>query len=81
MNPDREPHLAAERKILSVAQLNQRARQLLETHFSRIWVEGEISNLVRPSSGHWYFTLKDADLYAFQFEFPSLGAMDPGQSG
>ncbi len=60
MNPDREPHLAAERKILSVAQLNQRARQLLETHFSRIWVEGEISNLVRPSSGHWYFTLKDA---------------------
>ncbi len=50
----------AERKVLSVSQLNQRARQLLETHFSRIWVEGEISNLVRPSSGHWYFTLKDS---------------------
>jgi exodeoxyribonuclease VII large subunit len=60
VNPDQAPNLAAERKILSVAQLNQRARQLLETHFSRIWVEGEISNLVRPSSGHWYFTLKDA---------------------
>ena len=50
---------AAERRIYSVAQLNQRARQLLETHFATVWVEGEISNLVRPSSGHWYFTLKD----------------------
>lgn len=49
-----------ERKILSVSQLNQRARQLLETHFAQVWVEGEISNLVRPSSGHWYFTLKDS---------------------
>lgn len=60
MNPDNAPILTTERKVLSVAQLNQRARQLLETHFSRIWVEGEISNLVRASSGHWYFTLKDA---------------------
>lgn len=49
-----------ERKVLSVSQLNQRARQMLETHFAQVWVEGEISNLVRPSSGHWYFTLKDA---------------------
>lgn len=60
MNPDQIPPDARERQVLSVTQLNQRARQLLETHFSRVWVEGEISNLVRPSSGHWYFTLKDA---------------------
>lgn len=60
MIPDSALQAGSERKILSVAQLNQRARQLLETHFSRIWVEGEVSNLVRPSSGHWYFTLKDA---------------------
>ncbi len=60
MNPVQSPLTATERKILSVSQLNQRARQLLETHFSRIWVEGEISNLACPSSGHWYFTLKDA---------------------
>ena len=48
------------RAILSVSALNRRARQLLETHYGQVWVEGEISNLSRPSSGHWYFTLKDA---------------------
>ncbi len=48
-----------ERQVLSVSQLNRRAKQLLETHLPLIWVEGEISNLARPSSGHWYFTLKD----------------------
>ncbi len=42
-----------------VSQLNRRAKQLLETHLPLIWVEGEISNFARPSSGHWYFTLKD----------------------
>lgn len=44
---------------LTVSQLNRRAKQLLETHLPLIWVEGEISNMARPSSGHWYFTLKD----------------------
>ena len=44
---------------LTVSQLNRRARQLLETHLPLIWVEGEISNLSRPGSGHWYLTLKD----------------------
>lgn len=48
-----------EKQILSVSQLNRRARQLLETHLSVLWVEGELTNLARPSSGHWYFTLKD----------------------
>jgi exodeoxyribonuclease VII large subunit len=46
--------------VLTVSQLNRLARQLLEDCFPMIWVEGEISNLSRPSSGHWYFTLKDA---------------------
>lgn len=45
----------------TVSQLNQRARQLLEISFASVRVEGEISNLARPSSGHWYFTLKDAN--------------------
>jgi exodeoxyribonuclease VII large subunit len=45
--------------VFTVSQLNQRAKQLLEITFSSIKVEGEISNLSRPSSGHWYFTLKD----------------------
>ncbi|GAB1262200.1 exodeoxyribonuclease VII large subunit [Aurantivibrio plasticivorans] len=48
-----------DRDVLSVTQLNRKARQLLETHLSLLWVEGEISNFARPSSGHWYFTLKD----------------------
>lgn len=46
--------------VLTVGQLNRLARQVLEDCFPMIWVEGEISNLSRPSSGHWYFTLKDA---------------------
>ncbi|HNN87491.1 MAG: exodeoxyribonuclease VII large subunit [Pseudomonadales bacterium] len=45
--------------IFSVTELNRRARQLLETHLATVWVSGEISNLSTPSSGHWYFTLKD----------------------
>lgn len=49
----------AERQILTVTQLNRLSRQLLETHLSLLWVEGEISNLARPASGHAYFTLKD----------------------
>ncbi len=47
-------------KILSVTELNQLARQLLENSFQQCWVSGEISNLTRASSGHWYFSLKDA---------------------
>ncbi|MGH1374619.1 MAG: exodeoxyribonuclease VII large subunit [Cellvibrionaceae bacterium] len=50
-----------QREILTVSQLNRRARQLLETHMPILWLEGEISNFARPSSGHWYFTLKDAN--------------------
>ncbi|MGQ9427069.1 exodeoxyribonuclease VII large subunit [Gilvimarinus sp. F26214L] len=49
------------REILTISQLNRKARQLLETHLSLLWVEGEISNFAAPSSGHWYFTLKDKD--------------------
>ncbi|HIJ33572.1 MAG TPA: exodeoxyribonuclease VII large subunit, partial [Gammaproteobacteria bacterium] len=49
------------RKILSVSQLNREARFILEKNFSTLWVEGEISNLSRPASGHIYFTLKDQD--------------------
>ena len=44
---------------LTVSQLNRQARGLLESHFDFVWVEGEISNFAAPSSGHWYFSLKD----------------------
>jgi exodeoxyribonuclease VII large subunit len=51
---------APERDVYSVSRLNQEARLLLEQGFPRIWLEGELSNVSRPSSGHLYFTLKDA---------------------
>ncbi|MET0355282.1 MAG: exodeoxyribonuclease VII large subunit [Cellvibrio sp.] len=50
-----------EREVMTVTQLNRRAKQLLETHMPLLWVEGELSNVSIPSSGHWYFTLKDSD--------------------
>jgi exodeoxyribonuclease VII large subunit len=49
-----------ERRILSVSALNREARQLVEGQLGTVWVEGEISNLARPSSGHLYWSLKDA---------------------
>jgi exodeoxyribonuclease VII large subunit len=51
--------LPPQREVFSVSRLNLAARQLLENGFPRVWIEGEISNLARPSSGHLYFTLKD----------------------
>ncbi len=51
---------APRRDIYTVARLNREVRELLESGFGRLWVEGEISNLARPPSGHLYFTLKDA---------------------
>ena len=49
----------AGRNVYTVSELNLEARALLEENFPRIWVEGEISNLARPRSGHIYFSLKD----------------------
>jgi exodeoxyribonuclease VII large subunit len=45
--------------ILTVSALNEQIKDLLEGSFPFVWVEGEISNLSRPASGHVYFTLKD----------------------
>jgi exodeoxyribonuclease VII large subunit len=52
--------VSLQREVYSVSGLNRAARELLESGFPRLWVEGEISNLSRPASGHLYFTLKDA---------------------
>jgi len=52
--------LFAEKKILTVSQLTNLIRGLLEENFEQLWVEGEVSNLAMPSSGHLYFTLKDS---------------------
>lgn len=45
--------------IWTISQLNRQVGQLLESHFSRIWVRGEISNFTQAASGHWYFSIKD----------------------
>ena len=45
---------------LTVSQLNREAKQLLESGIGRVWIEGEVSNLARPASGHVYFRLKDS---------------------
>ena len=50
---------SATRDIYTVSRLNREVRTVLEGSFPLIWLEGEISNLARPGSGHWYFTLKD----------------------
>lgn len=44
---------------ITVSQLNRRVKSLIEQGIARLWVEGEISNLSRPGSGHIYFSLKD----------------------
>lgn len=48
------------REIYSVSRLNREAHGCLKDRFAHLWVEGEVSNLVRPASGHWYFSLKDS---------------------
>ncbi|HKQ08648.1 MAG TPA: exodeoxyribonuclease VII large subunit [Blastocatellia bacterium] len=47
------------RRPLSVSELTARIKILLEGEFLELWIEGEISNYRRHTSGHWYFTLKD----------------------
>jgi exodeoxyribonuclease VII large subunit len=49
------------RNVLSVSELNRSAKDLLEQAFPLLWVGGEVSNIKRYGSGHWYFSLKDAD--------------------
>jgi exodeoxyribonuclease VII large subunit len=51
--------LMQQRRALSVSELTGRLKTLVESSFFEVHVEGEISNLRRHTSGHWYFTLKD----------------------
>ncbi|MCW8831145.1 MAG: exodeoxyribonuclease VII large subunit, partial [Gammaproteobacteria bacterium] len=55
-----QKNTASSKTIYSVTELNRSAASVLEQNFSWIWVEGEISNLAQPASGHIYFSLKDA---------------------
>lgn len=53
------PEPSTEKEVYSVSRLNQAVQGRLESGFPLLWVEGELSNLARPASGHWYFSLKD----------------------
>ena len=68
INPPRLPDCAVDlfskpktsgEKALSVTQLLRRMKNLLEVQIGETWVEGEVSNLRKQGSGHWYFSLKD----------------------
>ncbi|HTT00720.1 MAG TPA: exodeoxyribonuclease VII large subunit [Steroidobacteraceae bacterium] len=60
---DQAPSSASrpQRTVYSVSRLNREVRWLLEQRLPVLWVEGELSNLSQPGSGHWYFSLKDRD--------------------
>ncbi|HEX4781146.1 MAG TPA: exodeoxyribonuclease VII large subunit [Usitatibacter sp.] len=47
--------------LLTVTELNRRVRAALENQFETVWVAGELSNVKKAPSGHWYFCLKDRD--------------------
>lgn len=51
---------ATGRSVLTPSALNQMVRDMLEDSLPSVWIEGELSNVSRPASGHLYFTLKDA---------------------
>jgi len=63
------------KQILTVSQLTKDIKLVLENSFGMVWVEGEVSNLRRPSSGHVYFTLKDesSQIRCVLFKQNSLG--------
>lgn len=61
------------RKILTVCELTLRLRTEIELAFSDLWIAGEVANLKIPSSGHCYFTLKDANAQVRAIIFRSQG--------
>lgn len=67
--------------IQSVRQLTEQLRRMVERHFPFVWVRGEVGNLARPASGHFYFTLKDADAQLqcvwFRQQQRQRGTFDP----
>lgn len=58
---DSDPSPPHSLPVLTVSELNRMARRALESQLPLLWVEGEVSNFTRAVSGHWYFSLKDAN--------------------
>jgi exodeoxyribonuclease VII large subunit len=66
---------APPREVFTISRLNREARLLIERGLGSVWLEGEVSNLSRPASGHWYFSLKDeaAQVRCAMFRQRNLG--------
>ena len=59
MQPRRQQSASVAARVRTVSQVNAQARLIIEERLGAVWVRGELSNLRRYASGHWYFTLKD----------------------
>lgn len=77
--------MVAPSSVLTVSQLNKQVKSYLENELGVIHVEGEISNLSKPSSGHYYFTLKDSTaqircvFFKNRHTFPLSSTLSDGQ--
>ncbi len=76
-------HAEPRRQVWKISELTRRIKGTLEGTFGSVWVEGEISNLRRPASGHAYFTLKDSvsQLRAVMFRGALAGVTIPLRDG
>lgn len=54
------PVSESKKRIYTVSRLNQEVQSALESGFGMLWLQGELSNFSKPSSGHFYFSLKDS---------------------
>jgi exodeoxyribonuclease VII large subunit len=72
-----EPFPLLTEQVYSVSQLTHAIKDLLEDSFTSLWVEGEVSNFRAPSSGHFYFTLKDESTQIRAVMFRSRNAVLP----
>ena len=68
-----------EREVYTVQQLNREVKQLLQQNFPLLWVEGELSNVARPASGHIYFSLKDSQAQVRCAMFRNVNRLLPYQ--
>ena len=66
--------LSNNQEIVSVSDINNLAKGLLEKELTNVWIQGEISSFTAHGSGHWYFTIKDKNsslsCVMFKFENP-----------
>jgi exodeoxyribonuclease VII large subunit len=64
-------------EIISVSDINNLAKGLLEKDLSNVWIQGEISSFTAHGSGHWYFTIKDkkSSLSCVMFKFENQNVL------